>query len=190
MSRPAAVPRAKATLLLSLAMSLMGIGGIVNAYGLLTVPAAELAPIEMVPGSADVTRAMMAAMSASPVMKALAVANLLVSGLLVVASVVLSARRPSAIWWARQALFANVLYTVAHAVGNVWFGHEHPEIVEAMAMLGRGSEPLPEGMPTLAIFAVSSSCGALFLLGIYTVMIRITGRADVRGFVGREAAEN
>lgn len=185
MSSPTAVPGARATLFLSLAMSLIGIGGVVGAYGLLTIPPSEMEPVELVPGTADATSAMFTAMAADPMMKGIQVANLLASGLLVVASMLLTIRRPTAIWWSRQALFANVLYTLGYAVANVWFGRLHPELIDAM--FASGGQPPPEGAPTLVMYAIGTSCGTLIMLAIYGVMIRVVGREDVRSFVAREA---
>lgn len=172
---------------LSLAMSLIGIGGVVGAYGLLTIPPSEMeAQVELVPGTADATSAMFQAMAGDPVMKATQVGNLLASGLMVVASMLLTIRRPSAIWWSRQALLANLLYTLAYAVANVWFAQLHPALVDAMFV--QGGQPPPEGAPTLLMYAIGTSCGTLILLGIYGVMIRVVGRPDVRSFVTREAS--
>lgn len=171
---------------LSLAMSLIGIGGVIGAYGLLTIPPSELEPVELVPGTADATSAMFTAMAADPVMKGIQVGNLLASGLLVVASMLLTIRRPSAIWWSRQALLANLIYTLAYAAANVWFARLHPALIDAM--FAQGGQPPPEGAPTLVMFSIGTSCGTLIMLAIYGVMIRIVGRQDVRSFVTREAS--
>ncbi len=177
MSSPTAVPGARATLFLSLAMSLIGIGGAVGAYGFLT-----LDPSEVEPGP---TATMFAAMADDPMMLGVQVGNLLASGLLVVASMLLTIRRPTAIWWSRQAIVANVLYALASAVATVWFGRMHPEVVEAL--LASGGEPPPEGTPILIIHALATACGTLIMLAVYGVMIRVVGREDVRSFVAREA---
>lgn len=181
------MPGARATLFLSLAMSLLGIGGVIGAYGVLTIPPSEMEPVELVPGTGDATQALFVAMASSPVMKGLQVANLLASALLVVASVLLTIRRETAIWWARQAILANVLYTLGHAAGTIWFGHANPALIEAI--FAQSGQPLPEDAPTLLAYAVGTSCGTLMMLGVYLIMMRVSGRADVRSFVGREASE-
>ncbi|MCB9594901.1 MAG: hypothetical protein H6719_19420 [Sandaracinaceae bacterium] len=186
MSKPAAIPGARATLLLSLAMSLIGVGGTIGAYGILTIPPSEMEPVELVPGTAEATSAMFTAMAESPPMKALQVGNLLASGLLIISSLLLTVRRETAIWWAKQALVANVLYTLANAIGTVWFAHGHPELVDAM--FTQSGQAVPEDAPTLLAHAIGTSCGASIMVGLYAVMLRIALRPDVRSFVSREAS--
>ena len=184
MSKAATVPGARATLLLSLAMSFIGVTGVVNAYSLVTASPSDLEAAAAEQEDNPWNDFAVAAIR-SPVMKGVQVANLLASSLLIIGSVLLTGRRRSALWWTRQALVANLLYTLGNAAGTMWFASTHPALVDTL-FEAQGQAQL-EG-PTMLAFGIGTSCGALLLLGLYAILLRVSTREDVRGFVNREPA--
>ncbi len=183
-SKPAIVPGARATLLLSLAMSFIGVTGVVNAYSAVTTSATEIEAAVAEQGSNPWSDLLVAQLR-SPVMKGVHVANLLASGLLIIASVLLTGRRRSALWWTRQSLVANLLYTLAYTGGMIWFASEHTALIDAF-FESQGQTEFAESR--MLVFGMGTSCGAVLLLGLYAVLLRVSTREDIRGFVNREPA--
>lgn len=195
-SSPFSIPGAKATLLLAITMTLIGFVGISGSLSGLTTSPSELATTDpsAPPEVAAAASAFLQAFLGSPIRKAMSVANLLVSSLLLVASFLMTGRARSALWWTGQALWANVAYSLAAAAGNVYLIHAHraellslvSAMVDAQAAAG---DPLPAdgaaGVPIL-FMALSAVAGAL-LAAIYLGMLRVARRETVQKFVHREA---
>lgn len=129
-----------------------------------------------------------------PRIPAVAIGDLLASALLVAASFLLTARSSSAIWLGRQALLANVLYTVAVLLVALWFVQDHRALCdEALLAIGRvrnqahGLPPPTEGSSPNALIAMSSvGCYSSVLLCIYAALLWALSRPGVRGFVNPE----
>lgn len=195
MTSPFSVPGAKATLLLAVTMTLIGFVGISSSVSGLTTSASELAAPDpsAPPEVAAAASAFVEAFLGSPVRKAMSVANLLASALLLIASFCMTGRARSALWWTGQALWTNVGYSLAAAVGNIYLVHTHRAellaLVEAMITAQQAAgEPLPadgaQGVPIL-FMAMSAMAGAL-LAAIYLGMLRVARRETVQKFVRRE----
>jgi len=163
-------------------MSFIGVTGVVNSYSLVTASPQDLEAATVEEEDNPLNAFAVEAVS-SPVMKAAQVANLLASILLIIGSVLLTGRRSSAIWWTRQGLAANVLYTLGNVAATMVFATSHPELVDAIFI----AEGQTEG-PTMLAFGFGTSCGAVLMIGLYAVLLRVSFRADVGSFVRREPA--
>lgn len=189
MSGPLSVPGAKVSLLLSTLLSVLGIGGLLGSVGLLTYQPG--APTDGMFAS-EASQAVTELMVGSTLMRGLAAANLLVSVLLIVASFVLMLRRPSALWWIRQALVGNVLYTVSALAGGVVFHRQHAETLQRITEQLPQMQDAPPGTPmppAWASFAIGDACRGLVVLGFYFLIWRLSRRPDVRAFVRAEKPE-
>ena len=180
------MPGAKASLVLSTCLSVLGIGGLLGAVGLLTyqpgTPATGMFANEA-------SRAVTDMMVADPLTRALAGANALVSALLIVASFVVMLRRPSSLWWIRQALVGNVLYTLAAIVGGFLFHHGHADTLQGIAeQLPQMQDAPPDTpMPPAWIsFVIGDACRGVVVLAVYFVIWRLSRRPDVRTFIRAE----
>jgi hypothetical protein len=172
-----------------MALSILGFGGLMWSWAFLEyAPGAEVGAQDgLVPAAnTEAAAELMDLMVTSPIRRGMAVANLLVSGLLVVASFVLMLRRPSALWWVRQALLGNLLYTPAAMLGSIWFYAKHEAAArEIMTDLARtqgaaeaGAEPSAMGL------AAGDVCLGFVMIGVYLLLWRLARREDVREFVG------
>lgn len=194
---PLSIPGAKATLFVSVTMTMLGIWGVVIGYGQLTAPPAEPEPTAELssPEALEALGTLQEHIRTAPVTRALAAANLLASALMVVGSFLLTARRRSALWWATQALWANIAYAVAAMVGEIVLVFQlRPELQRVFVLVSE-AQPAEPGAPSPAeVAAVLPYLAAglvvvlsLFMLAIYFVLMRVSRRADVRAFVTREA---
>ncbi|MCZ7681623.1 MAG: hypothetical protein M5U28_23630 [Sandaracinaceae bacterium] len=196
MSSPFGVPGAKATLALAVLMSVTGIWGVSRSLTQLTSAPGEYEATDpsASPEVAEAGRAFFEPFLESPVSRAVSVANLLASALLLVASFTLTGRARSALFWTTQALWTNAAYSLAAAGANIYLfrahGAELARFFEAMlrAQPSPGPPPPPElaaGVPWLFI-ALSAIAGAL-LAALYLGMLRVARRETVQKFVRREA---
>ncbi len=195
MAGPLSVRGAKATLLISLTMSVLGFTGAANGLAVLRMEPAYVQADPGVPEDGAAAAAELATLLArSPLLKGWAVANLLSSALLVVASFTFTARRRTALWWGKQALLASVAFTAGSIALYFWFASANdPGLSELLARLAnaeaemRGQPPPPpsEVAPSLVI-ASMFSCGSGLLLGVYALLARGLRSEDVRAFVMRE----
>lgn len=191
MSGPLSVPGAKATLFLSLTMTMVGMTGLILSVHLLTMPLVPAASTGVDPSIAPAWDGLTRAIARSTIPEAVLTANILLSALLVIASFLLTARRATALWWTRQALVAKLLYVLGSAAA--WFALSsavRPELAayHLAAMPEQGPEaPRPEEV--LAMVPVMWGCLfvllALFGLAFYFVLLRVSRREDVRAFVER-----
>ncbi len=195
MASPFDVPGAKRTLVLALAMSFIGFAGVVGSVvelwpSLRGDPSiVSSAPPELLEAAEGVRESF----EHSAIHHGLSVANLLVSALLLIGSFAVTGRVRSGIWWAKQALGANLAYTLAWAVGNTYFYYANRDQLMAYWRVWVATQELPaEGLDAVppGAIALSSSCtvfvGALILAAIYFLLLRTARREDVRRFVTRE----
>jgi hypothetical protein len=193
-SSPFRVPGAKLTLFVALMMTMIGFAGVFGSISALT-SSIDIAYADSAtpPEVAAASEAFMRAFLSSPLRRAVAVANLLASGLLVVASFLLTSRSPSAPWWVAQALWANAAYSIGAGAANVYLVQVHrPELMEflhaALEAQAVAGEPVPasgvDGMPQLIVlFTIGWH---VLLAGLYVLLLRLTRRDDVRRFIARE----
>lgn len=196
MSSPFGVPGAKATLALAVLMSVIGIWGVSRSLTQLTsAPGGyEATDPSAPPEVAEAGRAFFEPFLESPVSRAVSVANLLASALLLLASFTLTGRARSALFWTTQALWANAAYSLAAAAGNIYLFRAHgAELARFFeAMLRAQPSPAPPPPPELAagvpwlFIALSAIAGAL-LAALYLGMLRVARRETVQKFVRREA---
>ncbi len=138
-------------LLLMLVLSTFGACGLTGSVGALSAPPPALdSSVEQAAGDGEAaSRALVEAFWEAPARKALAVANLLLSVLLLVASGSWALLRASAPWWTRQAVAANALWTVADAGQQLWVLHEGRDVLlplleaELRAQLGEQAAQQP-----------------------------------------------
>lgn len=187
---PLSVPGAKATLVLSVTLSILGLGGVMWSWAFLEyAPGTEMSSEgALLPSeNREAAAALMDVMVRSPVRRGLAVANLLVSALLVVASFMLMLRRPSGLWWAKQALLGNLLYTPIAVVGSVWFYATNETTTREIMMRlteAQGTELAGGAEPSAMGLAVGDLCLGTVMIGVYLSLLRMTRRGDVRAFMG------
>ena len=192
-SGPLRVPGAKATLLLSLGMTMLGFwGALGSAYQLSGQVPPPASGQEVSPEVAAQIDRIAEEVRASHLDEGAAVANLLASALLIIGSLLLSARRATALWWTGHALLANILYTIGVTGVQLMqlqqFGS--PFVLLAIAQQG----PLPEGVTEADLASVMISLAGGFivlvglaLIGAYLLLARLARREDVGRFVRREA---
>ncbi|MFK7987112.1 MAG: hypothetical protein AB8I08_13895 [Sandaracinaceae bacterium] len=187
---PFHVKGAKATLLVSLGMTMLGFwGALGSAYQLTARPAAS--PVvgdDVSPEVAAELETLMTEIRATHLDEAAAVANLLASSLLIIGSFLLSARRRTALWWVRQALVANVLYSLFATGIELVRIQEFGERFIRLAL--QTSEPLPpdisEGdVVSVMIWVVGALVivRGLVLVAIYLGLLRVARRPDVLEFI-------
>ncbi|HBQ18287.1 MAG: hypothetical protein RLO52_31435 [Sandaracinaceae bacterium] len=192
MATPLSLPGAKATLILSLSMTVLGVAGVAIGYGELTGGAMAL---EAPPGASEAAREAAARLEeglrGDPIGHALGAANLVVSGLLVLASFMLTLRRKTALWWAGQAVAANALFAIAKPVARC--ATLLPFAAELVALQ---DDPTLTTFPAETVTAMMQGAlagwfvlEALILLAIYFILFRLSRREAVRAFVTREAPE-
>lgn len=194
MSGPFSAPGAKLTLAISLAMSVLGITGVANGVAFLRAqPEQDVVQPDVPPEAAEAAGELANMVIGSPALKASAVGNLLASALLVLASFLLTARRPSALWWAQQALVANVLYTLGSVGATLWFlqsnadqiGDIMQRVAAAQSAEGGEAAASTQSPSALALASVLACVGAL-TLGVYLLLLKGIRREDVRSFVEAE----
>ena len=187
---PLSAPGAKATLALSMALSVLGFGGLIWSWNFLGhTPGTALPEQDGLLPSADpeASAALLELWVRSPLQRGLKVANLLVSGLLVVASYVLMLRRPSARWWVTQALGGKILHTLASMVTSLWFYARHEAAVnEIFAEQVAAADAAGGGSLAMGI-AAGEFCFGFAMLGVYVLLLWVSRRDDVRAFVGATA---
>lgn len=190
MSSPLEIPGAKRTLFVALVMTFIGFVGLT-----LSMRALGAGPDQLAQANPSATPELQAAWLAfaealmdSPVRHALAVANLLASGLLLVASFSLTGRARGAIWWTTQALVANLAYTLGWIAGNAYLVQANRAQLLELARLVMEAQSAPtdgvEGVPAVFV-AVMVGLGTIPVL-VYLGLWRMTRREDVRRFVARE----
>ena len=123
---------------------------------------------------------------------ALGIANLPISALLIVASVTLFLRRPSASWWATNAGLANMVWSLAEsALDVVQLKEAYPTLLpllqawrqaQSAAIPAAGALPTPDDLITLyaAVFSAYGAARALY----YVWMIWFASRPALRAELG------
>ncbi len=138
--------------------------------------------------------ALMEVLQGDPNRRALGVANMMVSAMLVIGGLMLVWRRESAPWWVRQAIYANMLWTVVQCGSQcaqlldestrlaVVFGEE----ISARSNELQGEGPAPFGGSQMVWFLVIVfvGLGLLRLLGYVWFLWRIK-RPDIMSLFQR-----
>lgn len=195
MSSPFSAPGAKLTLFVALTMTMLGFVGLSTSFTMLTTSVDELvrssptAPVEVAAASEALWRAFLA----SPLHRALSVANLLASALLLVASFLMTGRTRSAPWWAGQALWANAAYSLAAGAVNVYLLQAHrPALLALVEAILKAESTMPDPLPTSGVEGIPLTMVVItvfaytLVAGLYLLLLRATKREDVRRFVSRE----
>lgn len=183
---------------LSLGMTFLGIMGAgKSVMGLGSTQAIAVDP-SVPPATAELTRRGVQMWLESPTRRAATVANLIVSGLLVVAGMLLTLRRSSAGWWTAQALLANLLFTAGDTAATLLFLRgssaelvplieryigEQSQLAGAAADLSAAPTP---GQFLMTLGGLAVGYGAMMGL-IYALLWRVSRRADVRRFLDESA---
>lgn len=107
---PEASPRA--ALMAAIFLTMAGVYGVGHGVESMSAPRTIEASAE---GNPELREALFAVQS-NPSAPALGASNILVSILLIVASMMITTRRASALWFVRQAILANLLFIVARGV--------------------------------------------------------------------------
>jgi hypothetical protein len=169
------------TLLLALIMSTIAILGMGQSYIFLGSPPPEPSAF---------ARNFDQIWAVSELGRGLAIANLLASVLLGVASFMVTAPRPSGLWWSAQALWANLAYTIADAAARCWTFYQHAAELnralahDAAATADQGWAPIQ----SIEIQWIEVAAQAAFMFAVYTLLIQLSRRPDVRRFVEEGAA--
>jgi hypothetical protein len=192
---PLSAPGAKLTLFVGLTMSFVGFVGVSRSMGALTAGAAELAPAGGIAAVDRAAVALMEALIAAPLWRVLSIANLLASGLLIVASLFMTARAKAAPWWAAQALLGNVGYSLVSAVAQPYLLEAHRPMVMAALEAAAEAQSAAQGVPPLGTqtleglwwtFLGVTVLVYLLMAAFYFGLFRLTRRKDVLSFVQRE----
>jgi hypothetical protein len=128
--------------------------------------------------------------------KALALANILASLLLVIASGAVALRRRSARWWVTQAVIANIVWTCGNVVGTIIVLREAshdlgPLFREHMRVSAEAAgDVVPPGLngdEVLYLFGSMVVLSALIAIPAYLLMYRLSRRDDVGSFLAEHA---
>lgn len=186
---PLSLPGAKATLILSLSMTALGVAGVASGYAEVTRGAMPLeAPAGASPAAREAAERLEEGLRDSQLGHAVGAANLVVSGLLVLASFMLTLRRQTALWWAAQAVAANALFAIAKPVARC-----ATLLPFAADLVALQDDPTLATFPEETVTAMMKGAlagwfvfEALILLAIYFILYRLTRRETVRAFVTRQ----
>jgi len=107
-------------LLVSTLLTMLGVAGLImGSYDLSLEPIPEDARELYGPEADAITLEMFEARVSNPYRRPMAAANVVVSGLVLIGSFLLSWRRKLAQWWIRQAVVAKVIWIVAYTATMV-----------------------------------------------------------------------
>ena len=162
-------------LLVSTLLTILGIAGVLRgAYDLSPPPLPEDVR-EYYGEETELTEIqvhLLEAQVSNPFRRPMAAANVVVSGLVLVGSFLLSWRRRTAQWWIKQAVTAKLIWIVAYTVTLV----QHVKValpLEPLERAGAGLSEVISGIVVLSVFSAS-----MHLLAAY----RAT-RPDVTRFI-------
>jgi hypothetical protein len=129
---------------------------------------------------------------ADPNRSLLGASNVVVSGMLILGALMIVTRRKTTMWWCRQALIANMVWTALHTLSQVWqlssggqrlketFGDElrlraaEMNVQEELATSGEGI--------LLSVAIVVGLFGALRILGYFWMLWRLQ-RSDIQAYM-------
>ena len=197
---------ARRALLLAILLMTLGTIGAAGAFTRLSSDAAELTQGRMADDPsvdaevAGFNRRLAELELGSVTRRAFAGANLLVCAMLAVASVMVIARRKSALWFTTQTLYANLLWTLGDAATSIDLlrshGRELIPLLDAQlqAQLAAGvrdgsfSEADVDGFGytgehMLLGFMIAAGLRGLLMVIAYLWMLRSLRREDVRSFL-------
>jgi hypothetical protein len=162
-------------LLVSTLLTMLGIAGVLRgAYDLSSQPVPEdlrelYAPDVEVP---ELQVQLLEAQVSNPYRRPMAAANVIVSGLVLVGSFLLSWRRKIAQWWIKQAIVAKLLWIGAYTITLV----QHIKLTFPTVVLEQTGAGLPEVIGGVVVVSLASA--ALHIGAAY----RAT-RPDIRAFI-------
>lgn len=174
-----------AILLWSTILTMLAIGGIVKgSFDLSNLPIPETSA-EKVDDDAEesdtdaLNLLIREAQATNPYRRPFAAANIVVSGLVLIGSFLLSWRRRLAQWWIRHAVTAKVLWTVAYTASFV----SHLRL--SLPQLA------PEGTDTVGVLREVATL--VIVLGLISVALHVTAawratRSDITRFIDRSSA--
>lgn len=187
---PFRVKGAKATLLVSLGMTMLGFWGVLGSTYRLTLRSDDpvVARAYIPREAATDIEPFVELLAATHLDEAVVVANLLVSVLLIIGSFALSARRRTALWWVRQALLANVLYTVVGtAVEVALFAMLTTPMAALPPPASMAQYPDITGADVASAWLIFTSVVLVIrgtvLAALYLGLLRVSGRESVRDFI-------
>ena len=181
-------PGARATFMLALFLTLMGTCGVSKGATDLRVAGVDfssegeqISP-EGAPAAEQLAE-LQRTLYNDPNRRPLAAANIVVSLMLIIGSFLLTSRRPSAIWWLKQAVLANVVWIVAKLAS--WLFHSYRNMPELLALLEsqrNANGPIgPEGYLTWMV--VGMVLVSLVNLVAHVFVGWRVGREDIQRFL-------
>jgi len=122
----------------------------------------------------------------------LGAANVVVSAVLMLAALFLMMRRPTAVWWARQALLGNAVWTGLQTLSQIWRLLAEEETLESVfseelrlraAEAGAGAElSTSGGAMVLTVMFIIGFVGCLRVMGYLWLLWRLQ-RQDIQEFL-------
>lgn len=197
---PPQMPRvSRLVLVVTLAMSLVGACGL-GAGTRAMSPPADVDDLSRGPLSSEVDLAaergavaLKEALESDPNRSLLGASNVVVSGMLMLAALFLMMRRSTAIWWARQALIGNAVWTGLQTLSQVWRILAQEDALEGVfreelqlraAEAGAGAELANSGEAiVVTVVFIIGFMGCIRVLGYLWALWRL-GRPDIREFLG------
>jgi hypothetical protein len=200
---------ARAVLTVALLCFALGSCGVVRAWGELEGARAEVSVgpgrrperAEVLQASEAFARTLAAARTGDAHRRFFLWANLVVSGLLLVAWVNLLRRRPTAVWWVTQAAVANLAWTVGDAASAVMAYTSrassldrtflaYARALEDAGRLEPGSVAQLEGVRSAAALSTAAVLAAALSSALYAWLVWRVRRPDVaEALGGRDADE-
>jgi hypothetical protein len=195
------VQQARAALFVSICMTVLGTCGVGNGVAganQTSLPAPPPPPAEgEPPRELDVFEAAQSAplyevLWESPYRRPIAGANVVVSAMLLVGSFLLTFRRPSALWWLRNAIAANVLWALVNfAHTAVRLLAPGPELYARMEAHARTYESLGDALDGRIVViqaVVMAGVAAIVSAALHLAIAWRAHRPDIRAFIesGRE----
>lgn len=182
---------ARAILPLAVLLTLLGTcGASQGMHELSDSPRAQVEPPDDLDEAGEaqlaLNEALAEAVDSDPNRRALGAANILVSFLLIAASVLLTIRRASAVWWITQAALANIVYVVAQTISLgvhvAGAGEQLTSLIEAsMAAQTGGPPPFAEASNSVLVLLGLGLAGtALARIGFLLFILWRCRRSDVR----------
>ncbi len=186
------VQQARAALLVSIFMTMLGTCGVANGVAGASqsaIPASSA--IEDVAAPEDAFASAQTALAAevlwgSPYRRQVAAANAVVSAMLLVGSFLLTFRRPNALWWIRNTIAANLLVIVggyAHDVARLLApGPELRAAIDAV-LASQGSPPGLDARAAVLSTIVGLGIGVLLRALLHVAILWRAHRPDIRAFI-------
>lgn len=199
---PTVDPRLRSALRVAFLASLLGSCGAAGGLGQLEAPAAGVSdegPLDTTASQGReearaANRVLWELVNQDPLRRVMGASNALLSGLMIVAAVMLFRRRPSAIWWLTQAALANSLFILARALAAALRIHAlAPRLTSTMAAYLAATTPDPQANAELTGAAFANAMLVMMLaMPVLWALVDVAlhlgvawraRRADVRGWL-------